>query len=62
VRINVPAGFATSTVSTTDWDFILEPGASWSGYQDSNLLIRGFSIYADAACTYGTHFVVKGVD
>jgi hypothetical protein len=61
-RINAPSGLLTSTVSTTDWDFVLQPGESWSGFQDSNLMITGFSVYVDAAAVYGTDFVVKGVD
>lgn len=60
IKINCTDG--ADGIDVDDYDIVLEPGQMWSGYQDSNLLISGFCIYADAAATYGTDFVVKGVD
>jgi len=42
------------------WDVCLQPGDSWSGV--TGMRITKIAIFADATATYGTDFVVKGVD
>jgi hypothetical protein len=52
----------TANPSASGFMIVLEPGQTWAGYANTALTIEQVAIYADAAVTYGTDFVVKGVD
>lgn len=51
-----------ANASASGYMIVLEPGQTWAGYANTALTIEQVAIYADAAATYGTDFVVKGVD
>lgn len=52
-----------STCTTTNWDVVLEPGASWSGFTTvviGQTPIVGVTIKSDATVTADEDFVLEG--
>jgi len=50
----------TAGNTSSNYDFIVEAGGSWSGV--NGMRITDLACYSAATGTYGTDFVVKGVD